>query len=167
MFVYVILLFTFQSVTGALLLVFVIQGSIWLNFSFPFLSGESISFIAYLIVSAIQMGATIDYAIVMMSRFNDLKKTKPPKEAAAEAVKQSFAKIFTSGTIMITAGFLSAYMSTEVYIASIGMALGRGALISVILVMTALPQLIYLTDKLNTKTTFTLHLSMHDKDDAQ
>lgn len=166
-FVYVILLFTFQSVTGALLLVFVIQGSIWLNFSFPFLSGESISFIAYLIVSAIQMGATIDYAIVMMSRFNDLKKTMPPKEAAAEAVKQSFATIFTSGTIMITAGFLIAYMSTEVYIASIGMALGRGALISVILVMTALPQLIYLTDKLNTKTTFTLHLSMHDKDDAQ
>ena len=68
---------------------------------------------------------------------------------------------------MITAGFLIAYRSTEVYIASIGMALGRGALISVILVLTALPQLIYLTDKLNTKTTFTLHLSMHDKDDAQ
>lgn len=166
-FVYVILLFTFRSVTGALLLVFVIQGSIWLNFSFPFLTGNTISFIAYLIVSAIQMGATIDYAIVMMSRFNDLKKSMPPQKAAAEAVEQSFATIFTSGSIMTSAGFLIAYMSTEVYISSIGLALGRGALISVILVLTALPQLICLTDKLNAKTTFTLHLSMHDKDKSK
>lgn len=80
-FVYVILLFTFNSVTGALLLVFVIQGSIWINFSFPFITDTKISFIAYLIVSAIQMGATIDYAIVMMSRFNSLKETMTRKEA--------------------------------------------------------------------------------------
>lgn len=164
-FVYVILLFTFNSVTGALLLVFVIQGSIWINFSFPFITDTKISFIAYLIVSAIQMGATIDYAIVMMSRFNSLKETMTRKEAAAEAVKQSFATIFTSGSIMTTAGFLIAYMSTEVYISSIGLALGRGALISVILVLTALPQLIYLTDKLNTKTTFKVNLKLKEKKD--
>ena len=164
-FVYVILLFTFNSVTGALLLVFVIQGSIWINFSFPFITDTKISFIAYLIVSAIQMGATIDYAIVMMSRFNSLKETMTRKEAAAEAVKQSFATIFTSGSIMTTAGFLIAYMSSEVYISSIGLALGRGALISVILVLTALPQLIYLTDKLNTKTTFKVNLKLKEKKD--
>lgn len=162
---YVILLFTFNSVTGALLLVFVIQGSIWINFSFPFITDTKISFIAYLIVSAIQMGATIDYAIVMMSRFNSLKETMTRKEAAAEAVKQSFATIFTSGSIMTTAGFLIAYMSSEVYISSIGLALGRGALISVILVLTALPQLIYLTDKLNTKTTFKVNLKLKEKKD--
>ena len=111
------------------------------------------------------MGATIDYAIVMMSRFNSLKETMSRKEAAAEAVKQSFATIFTSGSIMTTAGFLIAYMSTEVYISSIGLALGRGALISVILVLTALPQLIYLTDKLNTKTTFKVNLKLKEKKD--
>ena len=144
---------------------FVIQGSIWINFSFPFLTDTKISFIAYLIVSAIQMGATIDYAIVMMSRFNSLKETMSRKEAAAEAVKQSFATIFTSGSIMTSAGFLIAYMSTEVYISSIGLALGRGALISIILVLTALPQLIYLTDKLNTKTTFKVNLKLKEKKD--
>lgn len=111
-FVYVILLFTFNSVTGALLLVFVIQGSIWINFSFPFITETKISFIALPYRVAIQMGATIDYAIVMMSRFNSLKETMTRKEAAAEAVKQSFATIFTSGSIMTTAGFLIAYMST-------------------------------------------------------
>lgn len=162
-FVYVILLFTFKSVTGALLLVFVIQGSIWINFSFPYITDTSISFIAYLIVSAIQMGATIDYAIVMMSRYNSLRETMDKKDAAAEAVKQSFATIFTSGSIMTSAGFLIAYRTTDAYISSIGLALGRGALISVILVLTALPQLIYLTDKLNAKTTFKVNVSMHDK----
>ncbi len=164
-FVYIILLFTFNSVTGALLLVFVIQGSIWINFSFPFITDTKISFMAYLIVSAIQMGATIDYAIVMMSRYNALRETMTKKEAAAEAVKQSFATIFTSGSIMTTAGFLIAYRSTEVYISSIGLALGRGALISVILVLTALPQLIYLTDKINAKTTFKINMKLNDNKD--
>ena len=73
-FVFVVLLFTFRSLGAAVLLILVIQSSIWLNFSFPYITGTNLFFVTYLIVSAIQMGATIDYAIVLYNRFQ-LQKT--------------------------------------------------------------------------------------------
>ena len=139
---------------GAALLVFVIQGSIWINFTFPYLTHTRASFVTNMIVSAIQMGATIDYAIVIMSRYLDLKKLHPPQEAMARAVNESFPTVMTSGTIMTVAGILIAYRVSDVYIGHIGLAVGRGALISVILVLSVLPQLIVLLDKVIEKTTF-------------
>ena len=153
-FVFIILIFTFKSVAGAAILVFVIQGSIWINFTFPYLTHTRASFVTNMIVSAIQMGATIDYAIVIMSRYLDLKKLHPPREAMAMAVNESFPTVMTSGTIMTVAGILIAYRVTDVYIGHIGLAVGRGALISVILVLSVLPQLIVLLDKLIEVTTF-------------
>ena len=153
-FVFLILIFTFKSVAGAAILVFVIQGSIWINFTFPYLTHTRASFVTNMIVSAIQMGATIDYAIVIMSRYLDLKKLHPPREAMAMAVNESFPTVMTSGTIMTVAGILIAYRVTDVYIGHIGLAVGRGALISVILVLTVLPQLIVLLDKLIEVTMF-------------
>lgn len=153
-FVFIILIFTFKSVAGAAILVFVIQGSIWINFTFPYLTHTRASFVTNMIVSAIQMGATIDYAIVIMSRYLDLKKLHPPREAMAMAVNESFPTVMTSGTIMTVAGILIAYRVTDVYIGHIGLAVGRGALISVILVLTVLPQLIVLLDKLIEVTMF-------------
>ena len=153
-FVFIILIFTFRSVVGAALLVFVIQGSIWINFTFPYLTHTRASFVTNMIVSAIQMGATIDYAIVIMSRYLDLKKLHPPQEAMAQAVNESFPTVMTSGTIMTVAGILIAYRVSDVYIGHIGLAVGRGALISVILVLSVLPQLIVLLDKVIEKTTF-------------
>lgn len=153
LFVFIILVFTFRSVVTAALLVACIQGSIWINFSIPYLMDTRISFIVYMIVSAIQMGATIDYAIVLTNRFNELKLTMNKKDAIAEALGQSFATIFTSGAIMTAAGFIIGYMTTDVYISTIGLALGRGTLISIILVLTALPQLLYLLSGAMDKTT--------------
>ena len=153
-FVFIILIFTFRSVVGAALLVFVIQGSIWINFTFPYLTHTRASFVTNMIVSAIQMGATIDYAIVIMSRYLELKKLHPPQEAMAQAVNESFPTVMTSGTIMTVAGILIAYRVSDVYIGHIGLAVGRGALISVILVLSVLPQLIVLLDKVIEKTTF-------------
>lgn len=153
-FVFIILIFTFRSVVGAALLVFVIQGSIWINFTFPYLTHTRASFVTNMIVSAIQMGATIDYAIVIMSRYLDLKKFHTPQEAMAQAVNESFPTVMTSGTIMTVAGILIAYRVSDVYIGHIGLAVGRGALISVILVLSVLPQLIVLLDKIIEKTTF-------------
>jgi len=152
-FVFIILI-TFRSVVGAALLVFVIQGSIWINFTFPYLTHTRASFVTNMIVSAIQMGATIDYAIVIMSRYLDLKKLHTPQEAMAQAVNESFPTVMTSGTIMTVAGILIAYRVSDVYIGHIGLAVGRGALISVILVLSVLPQLIVLLDKVIEKTTF-------------
>ena len=155
-FVFVILFFTFRTVGGSIFLILVIQGSIWLNFSFPLITGKNVFFLAYLIVSAIQMGATIDYAIVLYNRFQLQKALYPPREAMTRAVNESFATILTSGTIMTAAGFLIAYMTTDLYVASVGLALGRGTLISVILVMTVLPQLLVFGNKVTEKTTVNL-----------
>ena len=139
---------------AAVILVFVIQGSIWINFTFPYLTQTKASFVTNMIVSAIQMGATIDYAIVMMSHYLDLRKLNEPREAMVKAVNEAFPTVMTSGTIMTVAGLLIAYRVSDVYIGHIGLAVGRGALISVILVMTVLPQLIVLLDKVIEKTTF-------------
>lgn len=79
LFVVIILLFTFKSAGLPVLLIVVIQGSIWINFSVPTIQHESLYFLGYLIVNSIQMGANIDYAIVISSHYTDLKKKCGPK----------------------------------------------------------------------------------------
>ncbi|MBO7548359.1 MAG: MMPL family transporter, partial [Clostridia bacterium] len=155
-FVFLILLFTFKSPVAAAALVFVIQGSIWINFSIPYLLGMRASFVTNMIVSAIQMGATIDYAIVMMSRYLANRKTYDKKESVKRAVNESFPTLITSGAIMAAAGFIIAYRVSDVYVGHIGHAVGRGAVISVLAVLTVLPQLILLADKAISATTFRL-----------
>ncbi len=157
-FIFIILLFTFRTVAGAALLAFVIQGSIWINFTFPYFQHLVASFVTDMIVSAIQMGATIDYAIVIMNRYQSLKKEKGKREAMIEAVDEGFATVITSGSILTMAGFMIGLRVSDVYVSHIGLAVGRGAAISVILVMTVLPQFILLLDPLIDKTSFTLHL---------
>lgn len=158
LFVMIILLFTFKSVGIPLLLILTIQGSIFINFSYPFVSGTNLFFISYLIVSAIQMGATIDYAILLTNRYLTLKGTMDKRAAVVEALNQSFPTIITSGTILTAAGFLVGNMCTQEIISSIGISLGRGTLISVILVMTVLPLLLYLGDSLIERTALTLRI---------
>ncbi len=160
LFVMIILLFTFKSVGLPFLLILTIQGSIFINFSFPYLTDTNLFFLSYLIVSAIQMGATIDYAILVTNRYQSLKTEIADKRAAiVEAVNQSFPTIFTSGTIMTVAGFLISILSTEPIINSIGLALGRGTLTSIILVLTVLPQILYICDTLIEKSALTLRLN--------
>ena len=144
LFVMVILLFTFKSAGLPLLLVLTIQGSIWINFSFPVLQGTNLFFLSYLVVSSIQMGATIDYAIVITNRYLELKTVMDRKQAAIEALDQSFPTILTSGSIMAVAGFLIGGISTDATIGSVGLTLGRGTVTSILLVMTVLPQLLLL-----------------------
>ena len=163
LFVLVILLLTFKSVAGSVLLVFVIQGSIWINFSFPYLMNITSSFVTNMIVSAIQMGATIDYAIVIMNHYQELRDKFDKKTAMSLAVNESFPTILTSGTILTMAGFLIPMRVSDVYIGHIGLAVGRGALISVILVLTVLPQIIVLLDKIINKTKFKISLGGDDK----
>ena len=153
-FVFLILLVTFKSPVAAAVLVFVIQGSIWINFAIPYFLGMRASFVTNMIVSAIQMGATIDYAIVMMSRYLHNRAMYEKREAVIRAVSESFPTVLTSGSIMTAAGFLIAYRVSDVYVGHIGHAVGRGALISSIVVLTVLPQLILIFDKAIEKTAF-------------
>ncbi|NCC67403.1 MAG: hypothetical protein EOM14_04275 [Clostridia bacterium] len=152
-FVLIILLFTFKSIAMPILLIMVIQGSIWINFALPTAMGTNVFFMCYLIVSAIQMGANIDYAIVISSRYLECRRTLEPKSAVIETMNLAFPTIITSGSMMSIAGLLIGSMSSEPVIAGIGKYVGTGTLISVILVMFILPQLLILGDTLITATT--------------
>lgn len=156
LFVGIILLFTFQSAGLPFMLVLTIQGSIWINFSVPPVMGSDMFFLSYLIVSAIQMGATIDYAIVITSRYMELRKFMPRREAVVETLDQAFPTIVTSGSILTCAGFVIGQSTSNATIASLGTTLGRGTLISIILVMTVLPQILMVGDWLIERTAFTI-----------
>ena len=153
-FVIVILLFTFKSVGVSILLILVIQGSIWINFSFPYLTGSNLFFMSYLVVSSIQMGANIDYAIVISSRYLELKREMSQREAIIETMSLVFPTLITSGMILAIAGILIGSMTSEAAIAGIGESIGRGTIISLILVMFVLPQILLLGDKIIEKTSF-------------
>lgn len=156
LFVMIILLFTFQSAGLPVLLVLTIQGSIWINFSLPYLTGESVFFLGYLVVSAIQMGATIDYAIVITSRYMDLKTYMPIKKAIVETLNQAFPTIVTSGSMMVAAGFIIGNVSTNAIVGALGVTLGRGTLTSIALVLLVLPQTLLVGDIIIEKTAFNL-----------
>ncbi|MDO4481135.1 MAG: MMPL family transporter [Bacillota bacterium] len=155
-FVILVLLFTFKSAGIPVLLILVIQGSIWINFAFPYILDENMFFMSYLIVSSIQMGANIDYAIVITNRYYSLKQKMPLKEAVVETLNQAFPTIITSGTMLASSGVLIGLLSSSEVVASIGVALGRGTIISIVLVMFLLPQLLYIGDRIIEKTSFTL-----------
>lgn len=156
LFVMIILLFTFQSAGLPVLLVLTIQGSIWMNFSLPYLLNEQVYFLGYLVISAIQMGATIDYAIVITSRYMDLKTYMPIKKAIVETLNQAFPTIVTSGSMLVAAGFIISNVSTNAVVAAIGLALGRGTLTSIALVLLVLPQTLLIGDIIIEKTAFNL-----------
>ena len=166
LFVMIILFFTFQSAGLPVLLVLTIQGSIWINFAVPSIEGQTVFFIAYLIVSAIQMGATIDYAIVISNRYLQLKQQMPLKEAITETLNQSFPTIFTSGSILTCAGFLIGEIASDATVASIGVALGRGTLISIILVLFVLPQILLMGDIGIEQTALTMNITRPQREVA-
>ena len=163
LFVLLILFVTFQSAGLPVLLVLTIQGSIWINFSIPVLEGQGMYFIAYLIGTAIQMGATIDYAIVIASRYMDLKTKMPLNEAIGETINQAFPTIFTSGTIMASAGFIIGNISSDATTAAMGTVLGRGAVVSIILVIFVLPQILLLGDVIIQKTALNINIDRKEK----
>ena len=153
-FVIIVLLFTFQSAGLPVLLIAVIQGSIWINFSIPTLTGTPLYFLGYLIVNALQMGANIDYAIVISSHYREMKETMPHKEAIVHAVNSAFPTVFTSGTIMAAAGLLIGNMSAQPVVSIMGTCIGRGTIISILLVLFVLPSILVLGDSIIERTTF-------------
>ena len=154
--VLLVLLFTFKSAGMPLLLILVIQGSIWINFSIPTITGKYLFFLGYLIVSSIQMGANIDYAIVIASRYQELKGKMHHRDAIIETMNFAFPTIITSGAIMSISGFLIGSMTSEPVIAGIGESLGRGTVISIFLVMFVLPQILLIGSGVVDRTSFSV-----------
>ena len=159
--VLLVLLFTFKSVGMPILLILVIQGCIWINFSIPAFTGTPLFFMSYLVVSSIQMGANIDYAIVIASRYMELKNEMSHQDAIIETMNFAFPTIITSGTILAVAGILIGQMTSEAAIVGIGQSLGRGTILSIFLVMFVLPQILLLGGTVVEKTSFSVPSAIH------
>ena len=153
-FVVVVVLLTFRSAGLPVLLIAVIQGSIWINFTWPYVNGDPLFFVGYLIVTAIQMGANIDYAIVVSNRYITLRQNNSKRASITAALNGALPTLITSGSILAIAGLLIGFLSTEATTSDIGIALGRGTFISLLLVVFVLPQLLLWGDKFIKKTTF-------------
>ena len=156
--VLVLLLFTYRSAVMPLLLIVVIQGSIWINASFQTLQDTPVFFMSWLVVSSIQMGANIDYAIVLASRYEELRHQMPGREAMIESLNFAFKTLITSGTILAAAGFLIGRMTSDAAVVGIGQCLCRGTLISMLLVLFVLPQILLVGGRLVDRTAFSIRI---------
>lgn len=148
-----IVLITFKSISIPILLVSVIQSSIWINMSIPYFKGTSLVYIGYLVVSSLQLGATIDYAILLSNRYMEFRRKEKPKQAAIMAIKTAGISVTVSALILSVAGFTEGFVSRIPSVSEIGILLGRGAMLSGILVLLLLPVLLVMFDKIIMKTT--------------
>ena len=146
--VFMVVMFSFHSVLIPLVVMIPIEVAIFLNMAIPYIQGVDMVYMGYIIVSSIQLGATVDYSILLTNNYIAKRKILPKKEACIEAVTRSCSSIFTSGTIITLAGYIVHFISTTAAIGDLGHLIGRGGLLSVILVLTLLPALLVLCDRL-------------------
>lgn len=151
--VFIVLLITMKSITLPIILVTGIETAIWLNLSIPYFNGSTIFYIAYLIISSIQLGATVDYAILFTDRYMEFRQRMPKKQAVVNVISSCTVSVLTSGSALTVVGFLLGHFSTHGLLAQLGFFIGRGTLFSLAIVMFVLPGLLFLLDGLIRKTT--------------
>ena len=144
--VFLILLITMRSVIKPILLVLSIEAAIWVNMTIPYFADEPIFYLAYLIISSVQLGATVDYAILLASRYQENRATMEKNQAVIQTISDVFVSIMTSGSAMTVVGLLLGVMSTNQLLAQLGIFIGRGALFSLVIVLFVLPGMLHLFD---------------------
>lgn len=145
--VFLILLLMMRKALLPVILVLSIETAIWINLSVPALGGSTVFYIAYLIISSIQLGATVDYAILMTDRYKENRGSLEKKDAVVQTIAQVLPSILTSGSALAVVGYLLGYISTNGLLAQLGVFIGRGALISLAIVVFVLPDMLYLFDR--------------------
>ena len=161
-FVFCILLVNFKSLSLPVILTLVIESSIWINLGIPYFRGQTLFYIGYLIISTVQLGATIDYAILFSDRYMDFRKTFPKKEAAFMTLRTCTISILTSAAVLTLAGVILGKVSTNGVLSQLGILIGRGAALSFVLVIFVLPTLLILFDGVIRRTT--LHCDFFGKE---
>ncbi|MGN0513785.1 MAG: RND family transporter [Lachnospiraceae bacterium] len=146
--VFVVLLLTMKSVIVPVILVLGIETAIWINLSIPYFADSTIYYIAYLIISSVQLGATVDYAILMTDRYKENRESYEKKKAVVKTISDVTVSILTSGSVLATVGLLLGYISTNQLLAQLGLFIGRGAILSLTIVLFVLPGLLMLFDRL-------------------
>lgn len=141
--VFIVLLLSLRSFLLPVILVLVIEVAIWINMSIPFLTGNSVFYIAYLIISSVQLGATVDYAILFTERYRDNINLMDRKSCVSETVSNVSGSILVSGIVLTVIGFLLGIISTHGLLSQLGFLLGKGTLSSLIMVLFVLPAFLY------------------------
>ena len=157
--VFIVLLLSMKSVSLPVILVLAIETAIWINLSLPYFVDNTVFYIAYLIISSIQLGATVDYAILFTDRYLEHRQTMGKRDAIVNTISAVTASILTSGMTLTVVDFLLGYLSTHGLLSQLGMFLGKGTLCSLAIVFFVLPGLLYLLDGLIRRTTFGLKLA--------
>lgn len=145
--VFLVLLITMKSVLLPFILVVSIEGAIWINLAIPYFMGSTIFYIAYLIISSIQLGATVDYAILMTDRYKENRLSLGKKKAIIQTISDTAVSIMTSGSVLALVGLLLSYISTNQLLAQLGLFIGRGAILSMGIVLFVLPGLLSVFDR--------------------
>ena len=144
--VFAVLLITMKSLILPVILVFAIEAAIWINMGIPYFQDSIVQYIAYLIISSIQLGATVDYAILFTDRYLENRKSLSKKQSIVETVSSVTTSILTSGTVLAVVGFLLNGFSTHGILKQLGLFLGRGTILSMVSVFFVLPGLLYIFD---------------------
>ncbi|NTU88761.1 MAG: MMPL family transporter [Actinobacteria bacterium] len=153
-----VLLVMFRSLSLPLILLLAIEISTWINLAIPYFIGSSIQYIGYLIVSAIQLGATVDYTIILTHAYLGYRKDMGPMDAIRKAISTSAITILTSGTILTLSGVFIKVISSNGVIAELGLLIGRGAGTSVVMTFLFLPVMLVVCDWIIRHTTLGLKL---------
>ena len=142
-----VVMISFKSSFIPILVLIPIEMAVFLNMDFPYLAGNQLVFIGYLIVSSLQLGATVDYSILITNTFLERRTRMDRDRAIVETIAASASAVLTSGTILSGAGYILHFTSSIAAIGDLGHLIGRGALLSMAMVLFLLPALLTLFDK--------------------
>ncbi len=149
----IILLIMFRSISLPVILLLAIESATWINLGIPYFTGDSLNYIGYQIISAVQLGATVDYGILFTHHYLTSRRLANKKESVVEAVTRSTPTVITPAGILILAAIMLGLFSSNGIISQLGSILGRGTAISTAMVLMVLPALLMLLDGLIQKTT--------------
>lgn len=149
-----VLLVTFRSISIPLVLLLTIQTSVWINLSFPYFTDDPLVYIGYLIISIVQLAATVDYAILFTEDYTNNRREMSKWQAIKKTINEKIFSIGVSASILSSVGFILWLTSSDPIISSIGILLGRGTLLAFLMVVFFLPGLLTLFDKVIEKTTW-------------
>ena len=149
----IVLLVTFRSITIPIILLMTIQSAVWINLAVPYFTGSSLVFVGYLIISTVQLAATVDYAILLTEDYNHNRKQMPAIDAIKKTVDEKTFSISVSASILSIVGFILWVTSSNPIVSSIGLLLGRGALLAFVMVVFLLPGMLLIFDPVIKKTT--------------
>ncbi|WP_092493944.1 efflux RND transporter permease subunit [Virgibacillus salinus] len=149
----IVLLITFRSISIPAVLLLTIQSAVWFNLSVPYFMDSSLVYVGYLIISTVQLAATVDYGILFTETYQNLRKEMPAMEAIKKTIDDKIFAIFISASILSSVGFILSLTSSNPIVSSIGLLLGRGALLAFVMVVFVLPAMLVIFDRIIEKTT--------------